>query len=158
MEPARIRINDHRLMRQTPSVDGAERISTQRVVLVERSRKRRAVFIERTLLHLAVFVVSFIFASGVIALSVLTFVRDSENLVGLVLAGLLAAASFVALFAWTRTMALEHKKERFTAPEEDHPEHHTVKSVVYGFVALVGAILLAGLIMNTAAASSLTTS
>jgi len=155
MESARIRINDHRLMREAPSSDMGARVSAQRIVLADRSRKRRVVLLERTLLHSVVFVVSFIFASGVVSLSVLMFVRNSENLFGLVTAGLVAAASFVVMFAWIRTLVLGQKKERFTTPEEDHPEHHAVKSVVYGFVALVAAVLLAGLIMNTAAANSI---
>jgi cytochrome b561 len=89
----------------------------------------------------------------VATLSILTFVRNSENLVGLVVAGLLSATSFVALFAWIRTMVLEHSRGRLSTPEEDDAEHHRAKSVAYGFVALVFAILLAGLIMNTASAS-----
>jgi hypothetical protein len=155
MEPARVRINDHRLMRSsTPPPE--DRVSLQRATMGDRSQRRHRVLRERSALHVFVFVLSFIFSAGVATLSILTFVRDSENLLGIVVTGLLSATAFVVLFAWIRTMILEHKKESLTTPEEDDTEHHRTKSVAYGFVALVFAILLAGLIMNTASASPIT--
>lgn len=153
MEPARVRINDHRLMRQDAPSTTEVRVASQRSAIEGHVQRKRVVLRERSALHVLVFMVSFVFASGVATLSILTFVRDSENLVGLVCAGLLSAASFVAIFAWIRSMILEHRRSRFTVPDEDDAEHHTSKSVAYGFVALVFAILLAGLIMNTASAS-----
>ena len=154
MEPARVRIESHRLMRTTAPrasvrVDDAHRIAR------ERTDSQRTLLRERTKLHAAIFLLSFVFATGVATLGILVFVRTSENLLRLVLTGIASAGCFVGMFAWLRFFILSHPRWAHMHSQEDEEEPHTTKSVAYGFVALAVALLLAGVIMKTASASTI---
>lgn len=151
-EPARIRIANHRLMRSaSDSPEG--RVSSTYSTVEERKRSRRRVFNARSKLHTFAFLISFVFATGITTLGILFFVRSSENILRLVLTGVFSGASFVSVFAWLRYVILSHPRIGRAYMDEDENEPHVSKSIAYGFVALVVALLLAGLIMKTASAS-----
>jgi hypothetical protein len=99
-------------------------------------------------LHLGLFGISFLLAAGVSAVGTILFVRTSENLVGLVLVGLSAAAAFVASFTLLRAL-LMHRSH----PEESRA-HLLGRSVVYGCIALALALLVAGYLIQSASAFS----
>lgn len=149
---ARVRINAHRLMREaadssaTVHLEGAHESLRVREDQAKREFKRRAWW------HSVSFVVAFVFTTGFLALSVLLWVRP-ENLFALVVVGVVTSAVFVASFATVR-MVILHKLAPGVRDEEEDPGmgHHVGKSVAYGFIALVGAIVLAGLLINVATA------
>ena len=151
MEPARVRIESHRLMRPS-SVEVGTGVSESRVVTQERMLQKRILLKERSKLHVLVFFLSFIFATGTATLLVLVFVKSSENLLRLVLTGVVSAGAFVAVFAWMRYLLLSHPNMYTIQADDD--EHHVTKSIAYGFIALVIALVLAGLIITTASAST----
>ena len=155
MEPARVRINNHRLMREEEVPMHVERVDEHRKTTDEREARQKRILLERSLLHTVAFLLGFVVAAGVGTLSVLIIVRSPENLAGLVLTGLMASGAFVVTFSFIRVAVLSYASTHFTAPLETEPvTGHWGKSVTYGFLGLVVAILLAGLIINTALAGS----
>jgi hypothetical protein len=103
------------------------------------------------MLHAVTFVLAFIFTTGALVLSVLLWVRPGQPL-SLVLTGLGAGVVFVACFAVVRFVSLRHLFPDPAAAQLGEPVHHWSKSIAYGFVALVFALLLAGLLINVATA------
>jgi hypothetical protein len=152
---ARVRIDSHRLMKAKPEAYADERVSSSRNEIETRKQLQRAVWKKRTKLHLGIFSLTFIFTMGVFTLGVLLWVEPDE-LLPLVLVALVSAIVFVACFAWLRMFIL-HKLLPEPVNKEEDPgmTYHFSKSVSYGFVALVGALVLAGFIMNIASANIL---
>jgi cytochrome b561 len=149
---ARLRIDEHRLMRAGESppevpASGEDAIRAQK--RMERTRTMRRVWI-----HLAIFVVSFMFTAGFGLVSVLLWVSP-DGLLALVIIGVAAASVFVATFAGLRIVILHRLMYDYFDKEEDPGmEHHLAKSVAYGFVALVFAMVLVGLLISTASAGA----
>jgi len=147
---ARERIDAHHLMRNEeipPHEVRLDDVGTTRAgqVLEKRLMRQRA-----ALLYVLLFIVSFIFTTGFMVLTVLLWVSPG-GLLGLVFAGLLSAAVFVASFASLRMLVFYHLLQEHKQEEDDPGAHHHVaKSVAYGFVALVAAFVLTGVLMNIA--------
>lgn len=71
----------------------------------------------------------------------------------LVLTSVLCGVMFVSLFASLRMYVLHRMLNEYPDREEDPgSEYHWSKSIVYGFVALVVALLLAGFLVSIASA------
>jgi len=106
------------------------------------------------MLHLVLFLCAFIFTTGVLVLSVLLWVRPDKP-ASLVFVGLFAGLVFVLSFATLRFLSLVHLFPDTHAQETGEDDHHIAKSVAYGLVALVFAVLLAGILINIASAFTL---
>jgi len=152
---ARARIDAHHMMRtEVPSapvvrVDGVQATQADRALEGKLLRQRTA------LLYAVLFIVSFIFTTGFLVLTVLLWVSP-DNMLGLVLVALLSGAVFVATFASLRMLVFYHLLQEHLQDEDDPGlGHHVAKSVTYGILAFVAAVVLAGLLMNVADAFTL---
>lgn len=149
---ARIHINSHRLMRDTEAPVYEQRVLGARDSLSALTDKRHARVKRRTFVHALTFIASFIFTTGVAVLCILLWVRP-DSLVSLIVTGILSACVFVATFAGLRMHILHSVLDEYPNKEEDPGrEHHWGKSIAYGLVALVLALVLAGLLINAASA------
>ncbi len=152
-EEARVTINSHRLMQEATSTrEGTVGVAD---TVRERTRVRSQELKRRTWWHVVIFILSFIFTTGFLALSILMWVQPG-NLLALVVVGIITSVVFVATFATVRMIVL-HKLAPGVRDEQDDPGmgHHISKSIAYGLVALVLAIVLAGLLINVATAFTL---
>lgn len=102
-------------------------------------------------MHVTVFVLAFIFTTGTAVLGVLLWVRP-DSFVSLIFVGVFSSTVFVISFAVLRLVSLVHLFPDTYARETGEEEHHLAKSIAYGFVALVFAVLLAGLLIRTVTA------
>jgi phosphoglycerol transferase MdoB-like AlkP superfamily enzyme len=127
------------------------RIAERRDVLNTHKNLGRHSFRTRSLIHAVVFMLAFIFTAGVLALSVLLWVRP-DRLFPLVIVGVGTGIVFVVSFAALRFISLAHLFPDTSAAQSGEPTHHWSKSIAYGLVALVAAVLLAGLLINVATA------
>jgi hypothetical protein len=139
-------------MQQTPRSDHEVRIEAARGEIDATKQLERERFIRRAKVHAVAFVLAFVFTAGVALLGIVLWVRP-DALVALVLVSLFSGLVFVACFAGVRILIL-HKLTNDYANRDDDPgmHHHLAKSIAYGFVALVLALLIAGLIVNVASA------
>jgi hypothetical protein len=101
----------------------------------------------RTVVHSVSFTVSYIFCAGFAFLSV--FALGVRAPIALVVLGLATSGVFVSTFAWLR-MLIVHRLSLEYLETEDDPgfSHHLAKSITYGFVALVFALLLSVLFVT----------
>jgi len=127
------------------------RIADRRETILSHDTARRHSFRVRSVLHAVIFVLAFIFTTGALVLSVLLWVRPGQ-LLWLVLTGVGASGVFVASFAALRFVTLKHLFPDPVAVQSGEPVHHWSKSIAYGLVALVVAILAAGLLINVVSA------
>ena len=147
---ARVRIHNHRLMREVPTNDYEVRVDSARREVA--GRKVHPRWQHRMQVHVGIFVVSFIFTAGFLVLGVLLWVRP-DTLLPILAVGLLSSAVFVISFASLRMMILHGLFDEYPNKEEDPGlAHHVSKSIVYGFIALVVAIILAGMLIKIASA------
>lgn len=151
---ARIRIDEHRLVRDSTRPAHDVRIEDRRALLDEHHRAGQRSLRMRSVLHVAIFGIAFIFTTGALVLSILLWVRPDRLLLFLVV-GLAAGFIFVTSFAALRFLSLVHLFPDAHARETGEEEHHLTKSIAYGFVALIFAVLLAGLLINRATAFTL---
>jgi cytochrome b561 len=108
----------------------------------------------RIKVHLFVFIISFVFTVGASVLGVLLWVRP-ESFVSIVLVGLFASVVFIFCFTALRMFILHRLNTEDEEEKELGVNHHLSKSIAYSLVALVFAVVLAGLIVNVASASAL---
>ncbi len=152
---ARTRIDAHRLMRVDDDPQHEERIRAVRNSLNERKIANKERWKKRALIHTGVFAISFVFALGVTVLGILFIVRPDVPLTQLFISFVFGAV-FVATFAALRMLVLHHfLDDSFEREDDPGVTHHITKSIAYGFVALVFAVLLVGLIINVASAGIL---
>jgi hypothetical protein len=131
------------------------RIDLARTNLTGHQIKKTGMWKRRVIVHIVVFVLSFIFTSGVALLGVLLWVRP-DSLISLVFTGVFAGIVFLASFASTRMFVLHNLLHEYPNREEDPGfAHHVTKSIAYAFVALVLAVVIAGVFVNLASASIL---
>jgi hypothetical protein len=144
-EYARKRIQAHPLM-QSPHVVVSEGKYSLHANL-KREYFSHSGLLYRTVVHLGSFIVSYIFCAGFVFLSVL--VIGAPTPVVLVVLGLTTSGLFVSTFAWLR-MLIVHRLSLTHLETEDDPgfSHHFAKSITYGFVALVFALLLSALFVG----------
>jgi hypothetical protein len=140
---------------QRTSVAGARVDSAYR----EQERRKRAVHEERIrqiFWHTVIFCVTFVFTTGFLALGVLLWVRP-EALMVLIIIGIMTSGVFVATFATLRIIVLQrlYPGPSFLEEEDRSQEYHIGTGVAYGFIALVIAFFLAGVLMNVATAFTL---
>ncbi len=143
----------HHADRATRHVDVSERVDP---IHTERERYAQATQAERlrrVWWHLVIFCLTFIFTTGVLALGVLLWVRP-EALFALVVVGLCTSVVFVATFAVLRIIILQrlYPGPAFLEEERHSAGYHIGTGVAYGTVALVVALILAGLLVNIATA------
>lgn len=151
---ARIRINSHRLMREKEESVHEVRVDDVRKEIVRRNAKNNKAT-RRILVHIGVFIHSFIFTVGFLVLSVLLWVRP-DTFFQIVLVCVFSSILFVTSFVILRMIILHTFLDEYPDKEEDPGvTHHIPKSIVYGFVALVFAILLTGVLIKIASASTL---
>jgi small-conductance mechanosensitive channel len=151
---ARARIDAHPLMRKEVASPHEERVVASRADFEVRKKENAQKWKTVTMVHIAVFVVSFVFTAGLLMLGVLLWVRPDE-LLSLVLVGLLSSVIFVVLFASLRMYILEHvfPHVRDDVDASDMSESHVLaKSISYGIVALVFAFVIAMLLVQVASA------
>jgi len=135
------------------------RINEKRDDDMERKKAVRRRLIRRVWVHIGVFLLSFVFTAGVAVLSILLWVRADDALLPFILTGVLSAGVFVIAFIALRLFVLHHLLYDYPNKEEDPGfRYHLTKSIAYGFVALVVAVILTGLIINIASASLAATS
>jgi ABC-type Fe3+ transport system permease subunit len=100
------------------------------------------------------FFVSFIFTTGVAVLGVLLWVRP-EEIFALVMIGVFSSCVFVLTFAALRMLVLHILLDEYPDKEEDPGmKHHLAKSFIYGFLALVLAVVLTGILAKMAVAQT----
>lgn len=153
---ARIKIDSHRLMRtQGNDLSHEIRVESARRDVEARKKKERYRWKHRAKVHVFIFAVSFIFSIGIFTLGILLWVKPGD-LLPLLLTGLFSSTVFVGSFAWLRMFILHRLFDEYPNKEEDPGmSHHLTKSIAYGFVALVFALVLAGLVINVAQAGIL---
>lgn len=150
-QSARERIDAHRLMRQEPVPPEAEAAAERHQA---RRAEARARGVRRLWVHIGAFVAAYVYTAGVALIGILLWVRP-DTLLPLVELGILAAVVFVIAFSTIRVVVLHHVfRGEYEAEEDPGMEHHVAKSVAYGFVALALAVLVTGLLVNLASASS----
>ncbi len=153
-----MRINEHPLMRGVSSEAAAEVVTgAHSATRATRAAAMRR-FLRRAGVHVLVFVGAFLVTSGFALLNILLWVRQ-DQLVGIIALGAMAALLFVAMFAGLRMLILHKLLDEYPNKEEDPgPARHWGKSIAYGFLALVVATILTGLLLNAAAAGAATAS
>jgi len=152
---ARATINSHRLMQEAQEAPHVVRVDHAHAVQAKRKQEEQRAYVHRMWWHAAIFLVSFVFTVGFTVLSVLLWVQP-EDLFALVVLGIVTSLVFVVTFAGVRIVVF-HK---LVPGPLDHEEDvgwsfHIGKSIAYGLVALVVAILIAGLLIRAAAAFSM---
>jgi hypothetical protein len=149
---ARARIDAHRLMREPATPVGDARVLHVGAHDIERKKAAKRALMQRTFVHIGAFIAAFVFTAGIALLGVLLWVRP-DTLLPLVLVSVICSIIFVAVFALIRMLVL-HKLMNMYPNEEDDPgvSHHMSKSIAYGLLALVIALLLTGLLVNFASA------
>jgi Flp pilus assembly protein TadB len=149
---ARIRIDSHRLMREEKDNIHEVRIDLARTNLTGHQKKQATKWKRRVVVHVVVFALSFIFTSGVALLGVLLWVKP-DSLFSLVITGVVAGVVFIVSFASLRMFVLHSLLHEYQNREEDPGfSHHVSKSIAYAFVALVLAVVVAGVFVNLASA------
>ena len=149
-EDAHVRIQEHRLMRTAETPLHEEHAKQHATRIAEYARIQRTRFVRRIVVQVVVFVFSYIFTAGVGLLGILLWVRP-DGLLALVLVALVSACVFVASFASIRMLILHTLLNEYPNKEEDPGmRYHLGKSVTYGFVALVFALVLTGLLVTIA--------
>jgi hypothetical protein len=149
---ARARIDSHRLMQETDVPVHEKKVDSIREDLDKIKKEKSKRWKRRALVHIFAFFISFIVATGVLMLGTLLFVKPDAPLTQLFMAGLFSL-TFIASFTALR-MFVMHVLINEYPNEDDDPgvSHHLVKSISYGIVALVFAIVVVGLIVNIASA------
>lgn len=151
-EEARMRIDSHRLMQTTNTRDSGERVDSSRAEIEKHKVRERSRWIRRARIHAGIFAIAFIFTLGIFTLGILIWVRP-EELFSFVMVALFSATIFVSCFTWLRMFILHKLLHEYPNKEEDPGvEHHLAKSIAYGFVALVFAMVLADVIIKIAQA------
>jgi hypothetical protein len=149
---ARAQIDAHRLMRKPTPTPSEARVEYLRSEETKSTAQKRKLLITRTLVHVGAFLAAFVFTAGVALLGIVLWVRPDE-LLPLVLVSVFCALVFVTVFAMVRVVVLHKLMNLYPSKEEDPGmEHHISKSVAYGFLALVLALLITGLLVNFASA------
>jgi len=152
---ARIRIHNHRLMREERGNAYEVRVDEARREISGRKTGKQPHWRHRTAVHVGIFIVSFIFTAGFLVLGVLLWVRP-DTLLPILAVGILSSAVFVASFASLRMVILHGLFDEYPNKEEDPGlAHHVSKSIVYGFIALAVAVVATGLFVNFASAGIL---
>ncbi len=133
------------------------RLATARVdahtkVLNERERREHAQLVRRIGVHVGVFIASFVFTAGASTIGVLLWVRP-DSLGALVGLGVFSSLLFVVCFSLLRLVILHGLMNEYEEGEDLGTGHHVGKSIVYALLALVVAMLLTGLLIQTATAS-----
>lgn len=140
-------------MRPT-SVDlGAVRVEDTRRALVSKEHRKYRELRLRTFVNIGSFFAAFVFTVGLLVLAILLWVRP-DTLLPLVLIGVCSAFVFVAVFALVRFVTLHHVLSLERPEDDESISHHFMKSVSYGFVALVLALLLGGILIQFASATT----
>lgn len=149
---ARARIETHRLMQTTGESPHVVRVDSARQEIDEKKKELSRRWKRRAKVHMGIFISSFIFSVGVFTLGTLLWVEPDDFLT-LVVVAVSSSFVFVASFAWSRMLILHTFFNDYTNKEEDPGiMHHLSKSIAYGFVALVLALVFSGLIVNIASA------
>ncbi len=149
---ARARIETHRLMQTTGEAPHSVRIDSTRHELNEKKKESSRRWKRRAKVHTFIFLSSFIFSVGVFTLGTLLWV-EPDDLFSMVIVSVLSSIVFVVSFAWSRMLILHTLFNDYSNKEEDPGmTHHLTKSIAYGFVALVLALVFASLIVNIASA------
>jgi len=148
---ARTIIDSHSLMRTVSAPASDARVELSREKLCGHATQRKELLRKRTFAHIGIFLCSFIFTTGFLVLSVLLWVRP-DALEALVLTGILSAGVFVSVFSVLRVLMVRYVYPEYTQEEDPGMQHHVGKSVTYGFLALVIAGLLLGILVNVASA------
>lgn len=131
------------------------RIDLARTHLTGHQAKQATRWKRRVVVHVVVFALSFIFTCGVALLGVLLWVKP-DSLFSLVITGVCAGIVFVVSFAALRMFVLHSLLHEYPNREDDPGfAHHVSKSIAYAFVALVLAVVCAGIFINLASASIL---
>ncbi len=154
---ARTRIDSHHLMRSKKDVESDLRIDSARNEIKSIEKIKKEKLKHRTKVHLIIFAISFVFTVGASVLGILLWVKP-ESFASIVFVGVFSSVVFVTCFAFLRMFILHKINFDVAVPENDEDlktEHHLAKSIVYGFIALVFATLLMGLIVNIASANIL---
>ncbi len=149
---ARVTIDSHRLMHKEKEPEHVVHVDFVHKTVEENKQKSVKKWKLRASVHVGIFIVSFIFTTGILMLGIILWVKPDAFL-AFVLVGIFASLIFVFSFAGLRLLLL-HKLINENVNKEEDPglSHHVSKSITYGFVALVFAIVLAGLIINIASA------
>lgn len=149
---ARARIETHRLMQTTEESSHVVRIDSAHREIEEKKKELSRRWKRRAKVHVGIFVSSFVFSVGVFTLGTLLWVEPDDFLT-LVIVAVLSSVVFVVSFAWSRMLILHTFFNDYVNKEEDPGMmHHLSKSIAYGFVALVLALVFSGLIVNIASA------
>ncbi len=143
---------DVRLRRSEVPLPVTARIDAHAEVLRSQVRKEQSRILRRFVVHGVVFVVSFVFTTGAATLGILLWV-DPQNIGALVAVGVIGSLIFVATFASVRLVVLHGLLNDYEPDEDPGVEHHVGKSIAYALLALVLAMLLTGLIIQTASAA-----
>lgn len=149
---ARVRIDSHRLMRNEEEKTHELRVESAR--FEHEARKKGLVLMKkrRVKIHIGIFTISFLFSLGVFTLGTLLLI-EPDDLVMLVFVAIISSVAFVAMFSWLRMFILHTILNEYPNKEEDPGTmHHLSKSIAYGFVALVLALVLVGILVNVALA------
>lgn len=153
---ARIRIDNHRLMRNaSPPLSDAPPTTTlpTRIQEADAVQKR---FMRRVWVHAGAFVAAIVSAAGIFLIGTLLAVHSSEDIAPVVFISILAAGVFVATFTLVRMVVLHLLTDDYPDKEEDPGiHHHLAKSITYGFVALALALLCIGLMLKRVSAELL---
>jgi len=130
-----------------------EKVKSARKSILEHKVQKANRWKRRALVHVFVFILSFIIAMGVAVLDILLFVRPDAPLTQLITV-LMYAIAFVGSFAGLRMFVLHLLLHEYPNAEDDPGiTHHLSKSIAYGFVALVIALVFVSLIVNFAEAT-----
>jgi len=149
---ARARIDSHRLMKKDDVEVHDARIDSIREELNKQKGEEKKRWKKRAIVNLFVFVISFILATGILVIGTLIFVRPDNPMSQIFMVGLFSV-SFISAFAWLRIFILHTILNDYPTKEEDPGmNHHLPKSIAYGFVGLVIAVVLIGFIVNVASA------
>jgi len=149
---ARVRIDSHRLMREEKKSLHEERINLAHESL--RGHKKIAAnrWKWKVLWHILIFTLSFIFTSGFALLCILLWVKP-DSFTALVFSGILSGFVFIVCFAYLRILVLYHFLNEYPNKEEDPGfTYHISKSVSYAIVALILAVICAGIFAQLASA------
>jgi hypothetical protein len=147
---ARVRIDSHRLMQGVSSSPGEPVVVSHTPPSVHRTPLLRRVYV-----HVGAFFSASVFSIGASVILLLLFVRSSEDIAPLVFVGIIGGMVFVACFVFLRMFILHHYLDEYPDKEEDPGmHHHLAKSVVYGCLALIIAILLGSFLAYSVSAFS----
>jgi len=152
---ARARIDSHRLLKEDDVAVHDARIDSIREELNKQKSGEKKRWKKRTFVHMFVFALSFILSTGILVLGTLLFVRPDSPMSQLFMVAIFSV-TFIASFSGLRVFILHSMLNDYPSEEEDPGmNHHMPKSIAYGFVGLVLAVVLIGFIVNVASANIL---